>query len=525
MARHRDEEEGAQLPEQRIDLRRVLWLMRRQRRIVAACVLVGALLPTILILMRAPSYTATSIVEVPTSAASNAAGGTTDASGNGNVTDSALAVTSAVLGPAGSSVTPRLPLLVAQHRVSATPLATNLVQIKATGSSPRSAETLANAVADRLVAFVTSSSQSNGSSALTGLEAQAAELTKQVNKYDQEIQAEQAAIQSDPNSPTAQQGTQLLASLTTAQADATLQLQSVNSQIASAKLNSAAANGGTAVIQDASSATGPSLLIRLLPILIGALLGLLIGAAIVVIRQRDSALTTRDEIAAVAGVPVVFSLEVRTLARSSEWLTLLREYEPVPMEMWNVRTFLSEMDTPEVGRRSLTVITLADDGASMAAVAHLAVASAAMEISTSLVLTSDDPGARGLSDACDLLTARSEAARPNLRLFKGSSSVDEAESALTFISIVLYPDQPKFPAFVARGMVMMAISAGSVSQEQLARVLIAVGQEGLSIRGLIVTNPMRGDRSLGSLPNASEQVTRFLQRRALEPWTGGADVR
>jgi len=524
MARNRDGEEGVLLPEQRIDWRRVLWLMGRQRTIVAACVLVGALLPAVLVLLRSTSYTATSIVLVPSSSADNAAGGST-ATGNGNVTDSELAVSSAVLGPAGSSVTPRVTPLAAQHRVSATAVATNLVQITATGSSPRSAETLANAVAKVLVDFVTSSNQSNGSSALAGLEAQAAELTSQVNKYSQEIQVEQAAIQSAPNTPIAEQGTQLLASLTTAQANASLQLQSVNSQIASAKLNSAATNGGTTVIQHASTAAGPSLFTRLLPIVIGAVLGLLIAAAIVILRQRDSRLTTRDEIAAVAGVPVVLSLSVRHLARSSEWLTLLREHEPTAAEMWNVRNVLSELDTPEVGGRLLTVITLADDSASMAGIAHLAVASAALGIETSLVLTSDDPGSRGLSDACDLLTARSEAARPNLRLFKGSSSVDEAESALTFISIVLYPDQPKFPAFVARGMVMMAISAGSVSQEQLARVLIAVGQEGLSIRGLIVTNPMRGDRSLGSLPNASEQVARFLQRRALEPWTGGADVR
>ena len=110
--------------------------------------------------------------------------------------------------------------------------------------------------------------------------------------------------------------------------------------------------------------------------------------------------------------------------------------------------------------RVLTVITLADDSASMAAVAHFAVASAAMDIPTSLVLTSDDPGSRGLSDACDLLTARNEAARPNLRLCKGSASVDEAESALTVISIVLNPDQPKLPAFVARGMVILGDLGG-----------------------------------------------------------------
>ena len=64
-----------------------------------------------------------------------------------------------------------------------------------------------------------------------------------------------------------------------------------------------------------------------------------------------------------------------------------------------------------------------------------------------------------------------------------------------------------------------------MDQEQLARVLIAIGQEGLSVEGLFVTNPMSGDRTLGSLPSTNEQVTRFLQSRALEPWTGGADVR
>ena len=139
----------------------------------------------------------------------------------------------------------------AQHRVTAAPSATNLVKITAAGSSPRAAETLANAVANRLVVFLTSSNLSNGSSALAGLETQAAELTKQVNNYDKEIQVQQAAIRSNPNSPEAEQATQLLASLTTAQPTASLQFQSVNSQIASTKLNSAATNGGTTVVQSA----------------------------------------------------------------------------------------------------------------------------------------------------------------------------------------------------------------------------------------------------------------------------------
>ena len=95
--------------------------------------------------------------------------------------------------------------------------------------------------------------------------------------------------------------------MTTAQSNASLQLQSVNSQIAAAKLNDAATNGGTEVIQNASSAAGPSLLSRLLPIVFGAVLGLLIGGVYVVVRQRKTNLTTRDEIATAAGVPVVLS--------------------------------------------------------------------------------------------------------------------------------------------------------------------------------------------------------------------------
>ena len=93
------------------------------------------------------------------------------------------------------------------------------------------------------------------------------------------------------------------------------------------------------------------------------------------------------------------------------------------------------------------------------------------------------------------------------------------------ISIVLNPDEPKLPAFVARGMVVLAISAGCANQEQIVRVLIAIGQEGLSVNGVFVTNPMSADRTLGMVPNANEQVARFLQSRSLDPWAGGADVR
>jgi Chain length determinant protein len=515
------------LSEQRLDTGRVFWLMRRQRWVVAAFVLIGALIPAAWVLTRPKSYTSTALVLVPNSAGNGTTGGSNGAAtANGNITDSALALSAAVLGEAGSKVTPHLTLESAQHQVTATPVATNLVQITASGTSPAAAEALANAVAGGLVVFVTSTDVSNGSSAVAGLVGQAATLTAQVNKYDQEIQLEQAAIaKATPGSAVAQQETELLGSLTTAQANTSLQLQSVNSSIAAAKLNNAATNGGTEVIQHASPATGPSPLSRALPIVIGALVGLLLAGVFVILRQRKASLSTRDEIAAVAGVPVALSFSVGHLTRPSEWLHLLQEHEPAVTELWNVRKVLNHLDVPEGGGRVLTVITLADDSASMAAVAHFAVAAAAMEIPTSLVLTSDDQGSRGLSEACDRLTGSGEPARPYLRLCKDSPSVEGTEGALTIITIVLNSDQPTLPAFVAHGMVMLAVSAGFVGQDQLARVLMAIGHEGLSVNGLIVANPLNGDRTLGALPSGNEQVDRFFQSRALEPWSGRADVR
>ncbi len=360
------------MSEQTLDLRRVLWLLRRHRGTVVACVLVGALTPVMVMLLRPSSYAATSLVLVPTSTSNGSSATSAGGSANSNVTDSAIAESASVLNEAASRMAPHITLQEAQSRVSASAVGTNIVQITATGPSPRAAEALSNAVADRLVVFVTSSDVSNGSSALAGLEAQAAALTKQVNKYSQQVQLEERAIQSyGPDSPTGRSDTQLLGSLTTAQSNASLLLQSVNSQIAAAKLSSAATNGGTEVIQHASSTTSASFVSRLLPVFVGAVLGLLIGGAYVLVRQRRSNLTTRDEIAAAAGVPVVLSSSVENVSRSSDWLTLLRNHQPSQTELWNVRKALRYLDGPEVARRVLTVITLADDSASMAAVAQI----------------------------------------------------------------------------------------------------------------------------------------------------------
>ena len=64
-----------------------------------------------------------------------------------------------------------------------------------------------------------------------------------------------------------------------------------------------------------------------------------------------------------------------------------------------------------------------------------------------------------------------------------------------------------------------------VNQEQLVRVLIAIGQEGLSVEGLFVdeSDERRSDARLVSQRERAGDPSSYSQR-ALEPWTGGADV-
>ena len=501
------------MSEQEFDVRRALRAVCQRPWTVAAFVAVGALVPVGALAWHPPMDQATALVLVPGAAASTSSG---SAVSNTNVTDSEIANSSVVLGPAGTKADPPLSLETAKQRVSAVPVGTNLVQITASGPSPRQAEALADAVATRLVNFTISSSSSLQGSALTGLQAEAAQLTDQITSLDKQIQTERNDLAATGSSSTAgQQATELLATLTTAASDAGLQLESVDSQIAAAKLDIAATNGGTEVIQYATSASPPSLLRQVLAVVAGALVGLVLGAGYVLIRHRRGLLVTRDEIAHAAGAPVLLSTTVGRWHRSSDWTATLRRYEPTAAERWNVTKALTGLEIPDAGQLVLTVITVAGDRASMGLLTQFALSAAAMGIPTSIAITSDDDASVALRNAGDLLAARGETARPNLTLGKGLPPADESTD-LTLVSIVVDPVQPKLPAYVARGVILLAVPSGAVDEEQVARVLIAVGREGLSLTGVFVANPAAEDQTAGARVGPDDRVREIVRRHPLD---------
>jgi capsular polysaccharide biosynthesis protein len=496
--------ERVSLSEQMFDARGVLRVLREHRVLLAALTLLGAGAAVVTMVLLPPSYTATSLVLIPGS--SNAPTTPGAPSSNGTSTDCAIATSASLLVPALAKVHPRLSLAEAKQRVRAVSTATNIVQISADGTTAHQADSLANAVAGQLVTFVTSSGGAAGTEELAGPDLQATQLSTEITSLNRQIQSITLTLARGGLSSSARQRDgALLASLTASKSNATLELANVNSEIASAKLNAGIANVGTEIIQRATIASAPSLVDRALldrgfQVTIGAAIGLALGVVIALRRRRDQRLISRDEIAEAVGVPVVLSFTVGRWRSSSNWLEMLQDHQLGTVERWNVQKAIRALGLAGGKPSHLTVVSLIGDAPSMAAMCWVAIASASSGTQTSLVVTSDDESSVGLCNAVNVLSARSESARPNLRVVKHEPQSHRAAggaAALTITSVVVDPERPTLPADIAAGTVVLAICSRAATAQQITQVLIFLGEEGLSVNGVFVTNPPDYDETTG----------------------------
>ncbi|MGH9092805.1 MAG: Wzz/FepE/Etk N-terminal domain-containing protein, partial [Acidimicrobiales bacterium] len=389
------------MAEQLLDVKGSLRVVRRHWRTVALFGLAGVLGAGAYQVLRSPTYHATSLVLLPGSQASGTSG-SSGPSRNDITTDGRIATSAAVLAPAGQRVDPGLSLSGLQSRVTTSAVAAGVLGISASGSSPQQAEALANGVADELVHFVTSNGTGTSAAALAGLQAQESQLESQLGDVQHEITAARQRQTADgPTTPAGQRAAGLVGQLTAEQTTLQLQLDSVKSQIGQAKLGVASANQGTEVIQRATTAQGRSPVDRALLVVLGALVGLGLGALVVlVVRHRDPRLWTRDELAAAVGSPVVLSLEAPARRTTKEWAALLSRHQPTAQEEWNVRRALHELGAGEVGASALLAVSLDGDVPALVQVVKVAVAAAASGLRTQLAMVAADEAAAGLEAAC-----------------------------------------------------------------------------------------------------------------------------
>jgi len=131
-----------------LDTRRFLHTLRRHRKLVGFAVVLGLVGGAAFTVTRPPLYSAKALVELP---------------GEQYIqTQVVVAISDNVLVGAVPNINPAVPLATLRHEVTATSLTTEIVQIAAQGTTAAQAESVANAVANSYVSFLSSASAPGG---------------------------------------------------------------------------------------------------------------------------------------------------------------------------------------------------------------------------------------------------------------------------------------------------------------------------------------------------------------------------
>jgi capsular polysaccharide biosynthesis protein len=262
---------------------------------------------------------------------------------------------------------------------------------------------------------------------------------------------------------------------------------------------------------------------------LGALAGLLIGCIIVLAtRRRDRRLQERDEIADSIGVPVLTSVRADHHPTDAPgWRKLFEEYEPGVVDAWRLRKALrqlwpagvNESDSKAGGWCSLAVLSLSSDPKALALGPQLAAFAASLGIPTTLVVgpQQDTNAAAMLRTACTAPVSRT-----GLHVtVSDQNKTDRLEGAdLVVVVAVVDGDKPQAADTMRATATVLAVSAGAVTAEQLARVATSAASDGRDIAGTLVANPDPADHTTGRVPELSRPVHRRMPNRMTSEYAG-----
>jgi hypothetical protein len=159
----------------------------------------------------------------------------------------------------------------------------------------------------------------------------------------------------------------------------------------------------------------------------------------------------------------------------------------------------------EPRRLTVVVVVLADDPAGLAVAGQLASHTASLGVQTHL-------SARQRHAAADALwatSARGEETRPGLRVDPHRNAGRRGSAAALMLELaVVERQQPVLPDLRRADAIMLIVSSGTATEEDLARVAVAAYESGGRFRGVVVSDPDSLDRTTGRLLRA---------QRAMEP--------
>lgn len=267
------------------------------------------------------------------------------------------------------------------------------------------------------------------------------------------------------------------------------------------------------VMQYATSATETRLLVRLLTNgFIGALLGALIGCVVVLaIGRGDRRLRQRDLIADAIGVPVLASISVRHPSDTARWSRLLDDYEPGAADAFRLRSALDDLGLAEImsadsgTASSLTVLSFSFDQRALPLGPHLAAFAASLGIPTALVIgpQPDTKTAKALRAAASPAPRRS--GRLRVTATAESDNPDQLpepppDAVLTVVVAVVDGQTPQFDNLMRTESMVLGVSAGAATAEQLARIAASAAAGDRRVAGILVADPDPADPTTGRLP-------------------------
>jgi hypothetical protein len=239
---------------------------------------------------------------------------------------------------------------------------------------------------------------------------------------------------------------------------------------------------GARMLEEATTARGGSLVVQLgIFGLLGALLGAVAGSVGVLAAVRgDRRLRLRDEIADAVGLPVLASVSSYPAKDVSDWANLLEHYSPTAVDAWSLRKTLHHLGLDVKGGSpvSLSVISFAEDQKARPVGPQLAAFATSIGISTSIVVDThrEPPG----------------------------------KVALGIHLVMVDRNAPHLTGAVRTTSTIVALSAGTVTAEELARLAVAAAADDRTIDGLVVTDPDPSDRTIGRVSQSTRRSSSRL---------------
>lgn len=496
---------------QRADFRSHAATLRRRGRVLVFAAILGLVAGVAYVVVAPTPLTSTALVLLPTPALA-------DSSNSDVPTQVRIALSATILQRAGEAADPVLPLRQVEKMVKVSAATNQLIEIDATSPVAAQAQTVAQAVADSYVNYVRDTAREVTTTALTDLNNRRDDLQTQINQLQKEITATTKRQETtNPGSSEGREEAQLLAGLKTQQASLALQLDKVEDKIAAGTPVGSSATG-TLVVQEATVAEGPSTTMR---VLIWAPLGALAATLLAIIlvlatTHRDQRVRLRDDIADAIGSPVLAALKSRPQKSVAGWSSLLESYQVTPVESWALRQVLhglvlakgqSRLPGRQEHPQSLTVVSVSGDEQGLAIGPQLAAFAASLGIATRLLPTVGHDRAPTLW-AC--ATENTAPARPNLFL----GNVPKGEQVdLTIFVVVVERRLPYLGDTPPSAATILSVAAGSATEQELARVAVAVDDAGRRIDGIVVADPDQTDRTTGRHTIAERSSWQVLPTR------------